>query len=117
MHHPQTRRQFLKTAAAGAGISIIPARVLWGAEAPSNQLTRALIGFGCIAHSTSHLKYQGSRLIGLCDPFEYRVRHGLATAEKVTFTASLYFTMFLRSVLFSAMNSIAPSSLSFTVPT
>ena len=82
MHHSQTRRQFLKTAAAGAGISIVPARVLWGAEAPSNQLTRALIGFGCIAHSTSHLKYKGSRLIGLCDPFEYRVRHGLATAEK-----------------------------------
>ena len=77
-----TRRGFLKTAAATSLFSIAPARVLWGDTAPSNQLTRALIGFGCIAQSANHLPFKGSRLIGLCDPFEARVRHGLSAAAK-----------------------------------
>ena len=77
------RREFLKTA-AGAGLFMItPYKVLFGAETPSNTLTRALIGFGSIAHSANHLPYKGSRLVGLCDPFEYRVRSGLAAAEKI----------------------------------
>ena len=76
------RREFLKAAGAFGAFNVIPAKVLWGAEAPSNQLTRALIGFGVIAHSENHLPYRGSRLVGLCDPFEYRVRHGLDAAEK-----------------------------------
>ena len=76
------RRQFLKAAGAFGAINLIPAKVLWGAEAPSNQLTRALIGFGCIAHSENHLPYRGSRLVGLCDPFDYRVAEGLRCAEK-----------------------------------
>ncbi len=77
-----SRRSFLKGAAALGAFNLIPARVLWGATAPSNQLTRALIGFGVIAHSENHLPYRGSRLIGLCDPFDYRVQAGLAAAEK-----------------------------------
>ena len=74
------RREFLKTAAAMGAFSIVPSGVLRGATAPSNQLTRALIGFGCIAHSENHLPYKGSRLIGLCDPFETRVAAGLKAA-------------------------------------
>ena len=77
-----SRRSFLKGAAALGAFNLIPARVLWGATAPSNQLTRALIGFGVIAHSGNHLPYRGSRLIGLCDPFDYRVQAGLVAAEK-----------------------------------
>ena len=77
-----TRRELLKTTAAAGLFNIIPAKVLWGAEAPSNQLTRALIGFGCIAHSSNHLPFKGSRLIGLCDPWEARVAAGLDAAEK-----------------------------------
>ena len=77
-----TRRELLKASAAFGALNIIPAKVLWGAEAPSNQLTRALIGFGCIARSANHLPFKGSRLIGLCDPFEARVQAGLAAAEK-----------------------------------
>ena len=77
-----SRRQFLKTIGAAGLFNIVPAKVLWGATAPSNQLTRALIGFGSIAHSENHLKYRGSRLVGLCDPFESRVRGGLAAAKK-----------------------------------
>ena len=77
-----TRRELLKATAAFGAFNIVPAKVLWGATAPSNQLTRALIGFGVIAHSENHLAFKGSRLVGLCDPFEARVRHGLDCAEK-----------------------------------
>ena len=76
------RRTFIKTAGAFGVFNIVPAKVLWGATAPSNQLTRALIGFGCIAHSANHLPFKGSRLIGLCDPYAPRVTAGLAAAEK-----------------------------------
>ena len=77
-----TRRELLKASAAFGAFNIIPAKVLWGATAPSNQLTRALIGFGCIAHSENHLPSKYSRLVGLCDCYEDRVRHGLDCAEK-----------------------------------
>ena len=82
MHTASSRRQFLKTAAVAAGFSIVPSRVLWGATAPSNQLTRALIGFGAIAHSANHLPYKGSRLVGLCDPFKDRVTAGIKAAVR-----------------------------------
>ena len=77
-----SRREFLRGAAAVGAFNIIPARVLWGATAPSNQLTRALIGFGSIAHSENHLAYKGSRLVGLCDPDQLHVAEGLTCAEK-----------------------------------
>ena len=76
------RREFLKGAAALGAFNIVPAKVLWGATAPSNQLTRALIGFGEIAHSANHLPFQGSRLVGLTDCSAPRVAAGLAAAEK-----------------------------------
>ncbi len=75
------RRDFLKMSTAFGAVNLIPAKVLWGATAPSNQLTRALIGFGMIARSANHLAQKGSRLVGLCDPFDCRVRAGLAEAE------------------------------------
>ena len=79
----QNRRDFLKGAAAIGAFAIVPASVLRGETAPSNQLTRALIGFGSIAHSANHLPFKGSRLIGLCDPYEARVKAGLkAAADK-----------------------------------
>ena len=78
----QTRRSFLKGAAAIGAFNLVPAKVLWGADAPSNQLTRALIGFGSIAHSENHLPFKGSRLVGLCDPDQLRVADGLEAAEK-----------------------------------
>ena len=79
------RRDFLGRAAAFGAFSIVPARVLHGATAPSNQLTRALIGFGSIAHSANHLPFKGSRLIGLCDPYVARVQAGLKCAEEKGF--------------------------------
>lgn len=77
-----TRRGFLKTAAGASLFTIVPAGVLRGETAPSNQLTRALIGFGSIAHSGNHLAFKGSRLIGLCDPYASRVQAGLVAAEQ-----------------------------------
>ncbi len=77
-----SRRNFLKASAAFGAFNLIPAKVLWGATAPSNQLTRALIGFGCIAHSENHLPFKGSRLVGLTDCYAPRVAEGLACAEK-----------------------------------
>ena len=80
-----SRREFLRAAGAAGLFNIIPYKTLWGAEAPSNQLTRALIGFGCIAHSGNHLPFKGSRLIGLCDCYDARVREGLACAADCGF--------------------------------
>src|SRR5574344_2938713 len=62
-----TRRHFFGTATGAGLFAIVPARVLFGAEAPSNQLTRAIIGCGGIAHSENHLPFKGSRLVALCD--------------------------------------------------
>ncbi|MBO5643563.1 MAG: Gfo/Idh/MocA family oxidoreductase [Kiritimatiellae bacterium] len=76
-----TRREMLKASSAFAAFNIIPAKVLFGAEAPSNQLTRALIGYGAIARHPWHLKRTESRLIGLCDPFAARVKQGQKEAE------------------------------------
>ena len=75
-----SRKEFIKTLSAASLFSIAPARVLFGAQTPSNMLTRALIGFGGIAHSENHLGFRGSRLIGLCDPDAKRVQDGLALA-------------------------------------
>jgi len=71
-----------KNTVVPAAFTIVPASVLASATAPSNQLTRALIGFGAIARSANHLPFKGSRLVGLCDPWEARVQYGLALAEK-----------------------------------
>ena len=77
-----SRRSFIKGAAAAGAFNIVPAGVLRAASAPSNQLTRALIGFGSIAASENHLPYKGSRLVGLCDPDASHVRFGLEKAKK-----------------------------------
>lgn len=76
------RRSFLKSAAAMASFSIVPAHVLRAETAPSNQLTRALIGFGGIAQSGNHLGYKATRLIALCDPDAGRVENGIKRAAE-----------------------------------
>ena len=62
----QTRRQSLKTLAALATIQIVPSRLLGlnGQTAPSNEITKGIIGCGGI--SRSHLSMPG-RLLALCD--------------------------------------------------
>ena len=77
-----SRKNFIKGVASFGAFNIIPAKVLWGATAPSNQLTRALIGFGGIAHSANHLPFTGSRLVGVCDPDRVHVNQGLSCAKE-----------------------------------
>ena len=61
-----SRRHVLKGLAALATIQIVPGRVLGlnGQTAPSNEITRAILGCGGI--SASHLKMPG-KLLALCD--------------------------------------------------
>ncbi len=62
------RRDFLKkSAAAIAGITIIPRHVLGGNGylAPSDQLTKAIIGVGGMGQG--HITYEGTRLLAICD--------------------------------------------------
>ena len=63
-----TRRGFLKkTLAAGAGITILPRHVLGGKGfvAPSDQLTKAIIGVGGMGRG--HIPYEGTRVVAICD--------------------------------------------------
>ena len=62
------RRAFVKGALAGAAsVMIVPRRVLGGQgyTAPSDELTKAVIGVGGMGRS--HLKYEGARLLAVCD--------------------------------------------------
>lgn len=62
------RRDFLKKSlAAAAGITIIPRHVMGGNGflAPSDQLTKAIIGVGGMGQG--HITYEGTRLLAICD--------------------------------------------------
>ena len=62
------RRSFVKKSiAVAAGITIVPRHVLGGPNfmAPSDQLTKAVIGVGGMGQG--HLNYEGTRLLAVCD--------------------------------------------------
>jgi len=62
------RRDFLKkTTAAAFAFTIIPRHVLGGQgyTAPSNQLTKGIIGVGGMGRG--HFEYEGTRLLAVCD--------------------------------------------------
>lgn len=64
------RRNFLKTAGALAVFSIVPRKVLGGQGyiAPSDQLTKGIIGVGGIGRSQYHFTSdENCRLVALCD--------------------------------------------------
>jgi predicted dehydrogenase len=64
----QSRRNFLKTAVLGAaGLTIVPRSVLGGVGylAPSDELTKAIIGVGSMGRG--HIAYPGARLVSICD--------------------------------------------------
>ena len=63
-----TRRTFAKGLfAAGSVFSIVPRHVLGGTgyTAPSDELTKAVIGVGGMGQG--HLKYKGAKLVAICD--------------------------------------------------
>ena len=62
------RRSFVKGAAvATAGVTLGPPPVLGGQgyTAPSDELTKAIIGVGGMGQG--HIRYEGSRLLAVCD--------------------------------------------------
>ena len=62
------RRDFFKKSLiAVAGITIIPRHVLGGNGflAPSDQLTKAIIGVGGMGQG--HITYEGTKLLAICD--------------------------------------------------
>lgn len=65
--HINSRRKFLKQAAAiAAGFSIVPRHVLGrGFLAPSDQLTKAIVGVGGMGRG--HIGYDGTRVVAICD--------------------------------------------------
>ncbi|MCK5863266.1 MAG: Gfo/Idh/MocA family oxidoreductase [Candidatus Hydrogenedentes bacterium] len=69
-----SRRDFLRSAgAAAAGFSIVPRHVLGGAmfTAPSEEITRAIIGIGGMGRG--HLGYRGARTVAVCDVDQNRI--------------------------------------------
>ncbi|MFV0605104.1 MAG: Gfo/Idh/MocA family oxidoreductase [Niabella sp.] len=81
------RRKFLKNSAATlAGFYIVPSHVLGGNKyiAPSDQLTKAIIGVGSMGRG--HIAYPGSKLIAICDIDKKHLERGLALSPKGTKT-------------------------------
>jgi myo-inositol 2-dehydrogenase/D-chiro-inositol 1-dehydrogenase len=77
----KNRRAFLKTMGGAATFTIVPAHILRSETAPSNQLTRALIGFGGIAQSGAHLGLTETRLVAVCDPDRTRMEEGIKKGQ------------------------------------
>tara|TARA_R110002020_G_scaffold137434_2_gene306613 strand:+ start:146718 stop:147986 length:1269 start_codon:yes stop_codon:yes gene_type:complete len=76
-----SRRDFVKRSlVAAAGISIIPRHVMGGPSfiAPSDQLTKAVIGVGGMGQG--HLEYEGTKLLAICDA---DAEHLSTTLQKV----------------------------------
>ena len=77
--HRLSRRQFIGRglAAAAAGLTIVPRRVLGGQgyTPPSDTLTKAVIGVGGMGRG--HLAYPGAVLLAVCDVDEKHLRSAL----------------------------------------
>jgi len=88
-----SRRNFLKTTAAAAAPMIVPARVLFGPQAPSAQMTFGCIGVGRQGRGDmQELIYRGleagARVVAVCDVNTHRRDDAQWLAEK-TYAAEL----------------------------
>ena len=81
-----TRRQFFRGAGGVAGaaavFSIVPRKVLGGAgqTAPSDELTKAVIGVGGMGQG--HLRYAGAKLLAVCDVDKKHLQSTLGKVAK-----------------------------------
>ncbi len=78
------RRNFLKTTGALVALTVIPRKVLGGKGfvAPSDQLTKGIIGVGGMGRG--HYDYGGTRLTAICDVDKNHLEDGLKAApEKI----------------------------------
>ncbi len=81
------RRQFIKKGtAAFATFTIIPASVLGGKNhlAPSDQLTKAIIGLGM---GLGHIEYEGTRVVAICDVDTKRLQGGI---DRIPYKVKVY---------------------------
>lgn len=81
------RRNFIKNSTATlAAFYIVPSHVLGGNKhiAPSDQLTKAVIGVGGMGRG--HLGYPGSRLVAICDVDKKHLQRALSQTPKGTKT-------------------------------
>ncbi|TDB67315.1 Gfo/Idh/MocA family oxidoreductase [Arundinibacter roseus] len=85
-----SRRDFVKgTAATLAAFSIVPRHVLGkGFLAPSDQLTKGIIGVGGMGQG--HIPYAGTRVVAICDVDKRHLSSTLAKLDKGTKTFSDY---------------------------
>jgi myo-inositol 2-dehydrogenase / D-chiro-inositol 1-dehydrogenase len=86
-----SRRTLVKSVTAAATMfNIVPRHVLGGQGyiPPSEQLTRAIIGSGGMAQS--HMRYDGSRVLAICDVDKRQLTKGIATCKKKGFTVDTY---------------------------
>ena len=71
-----TRRSFLEKSALAGSFYIVPRHVLGkGFLAPSDQLTKAIIGTGGMGRG--HIPYAGTRVVALCDVDKKNLQLGL----------------------------------------
>src|ERR1043165_1782907 len=78
---PMLRRDWIKSAAAGAGLTILRSGTLRGQNAPSNKLNIALIGVW--GRGTAHYNVlRNQNVVALCDINDRRTKEALAIFPK-----------------------------------
>ena len=84
------RREFLKTFAGMAALTVVPRHVLGGVgyTAPSDQLTKGIIGVGGMGRG--HYGYAGTRLVAICDVDKNHLEAGRQLAGEKVATYSDY---------------------------
>lgn len=77
-HQATKRRDFIKTAAAIASVSILPAHILRGANVPSEQFRFAQVGLGGKGFSDrAAMINAGAKLVAMCDVDKERAQKAL----------------------------------------
>jgi predicted dehydrogenase len=96
MNQNNSRRDFLKKSAfAAAGLTLVPRHVLGrGFRAPSDTLTKAIIGVGGMGRN--HIPYAGTKLLAICDVDGNHLREVLKTAGSDVKAYSDYREVLLR---------------------
>lgn len=80
---PNSRRDFIKKAAVGvAAFTIVPRYVLGGQGfiAPSDKLTKAVIGVGGMGRN--HFPYDGTQVVAICDVDKRHIAKSLPMLDK-----------------------------------
>ena len=88
---PTSRRDFIKKTAVGvAAFTIVPLYVLGGNGflAPSDKLTKAVIGVGSMGRG--HFEYEGTQVVAICDVDKRHIAQVLPSLDKGVKTFSDY---------------------------